>query len=590
MTATSAGSIALLRSLRPVAGRNAQVATIAAALGGLLAVATAQLIATGVDRIVFAQASLSATTPLLGILAGIAVMRATAAWVTERSAFEAAAAVRRHLFRRGLERVSTLGPIRLADRPPGELAATLTEAIDAVAPLWRSWKPAMVRAIAVPLAVLAVVVPRDPLAAAILVVALPLLVWFSILTGKGAEAASGRQWASLARLGGHLLDQIRGLAELKLAGTSKQAVASVKVAAEAYGRETMAVLRIAFLSALAVEFVATGAIAGVAVAVGFRLMWGEIDFATGFFVLLLAPEFFAPLRDIGVRRHARIEALAALDTIAAVLDQPMPADNFRRPWSPGGAPAIRFEAVRVVHDDGRVALDGLDLDIAAGEHIAIVGPSGAGKSTLLALLTRFLEPTSGRILIDGQPLSQIDPVDWRSALVAVPQSPPFFEGTVADNIVMGRVAPGGDRDGTLQNVLIAARADGFVARLPQGLLTPLAERGRNLSGGEAQRLALARALFGAGPLVLFDEPTSHLDDDAQAIVMQGLAELRKGRTVLTIAHRLETVSSADRIVVIDHGRVVVAGPPAVLRAAQGRWATMMRHAASPSQHKVQPDA
>ena len=214
------------------------------------------------------------------------------------------------------------------------------------------------------------------MAAAILVVALPLLVWFSILAGKGAEQASGRQWASLARLGGHLLDQIRGLAELKLAGTSKQAVASVKAAAEAYGRETMAVLRIAFLSALAVEFVATGAIAGVAMAVGFRLLWGEIDFATGFFVLLLAPEFFAPLRDIGARRHARIEAMTALDTLAAMLDQPTHRRVGHRPWTPGGAPAIRFEAVQVVHDDGRVALDGFDLDIAAGEHVAHRRPVG----------------------------------------------------------------------------------------------------------------------------------------------------------------------------------------------------------------------
>ncbi|MCK7474859.1 MAG: thiol reductant ABC exporter subunit CydD, partial [Rhodopseudomonas palustris] len=401
--------------------------------------------------------------------------------------------------------------------------------------------------------------PLDPLAAVILVVALPLLVWFSILAGKGAEEASGRQWASLARLGGHLLDQIRGLGELKLAGTSQAAVASVARAAEAYGRETMAVLRLAFLSALVVEFVATGAIAGVAVAVGFRLLWGELDFATGFFVLLLAPEFFAPLREIGLRRHARLEAMTALGTLAPLLAEPKTAGH--QPWTATTAPAIRFEAVRVVHDDGRVALDGFDLDIAAGEHVALVGSSGAGKSTLFALLARFIEPSSGRILINGQPLADIDVRHWRHALVSMPQAPQFFDGSIADNIVMGRTAPGPACDDAVRRALGAAGADAIIARLPQGLATPLAERGKNLSGGEAQRLALARAFFAAGPLVLFDEPTSHLDAEAQAAVLRGLATLRQGRTVLTIAHRLETVASADRIVLIEDGRVLAQGAP-----------------------------
>lgn len=555
----ASGPTALLRSLQSVAGRPAHLATLAAALGGLLAVAAAQLIATAVDRIVFAGAGFEATLPTLVILAVLTMARAAASWTTERAAFEAAAAVRLHLFRHVLDRLAERGPTKLAGQPAGELAVTITEAIDAVGPLWRSWKPGVVRAAVVPLAVLVVVAPRDPLAAIILVLALPLLVWFSILAGKGAEEASGRQWASLARLGGHLLDQVRGLGELKLAGTSQAAVASVAHAAKAYGRETMAVLRLAFLSALAVEFVATGAIAGVAVAVGFRLLWGELDFATGFFVLLLAPEFFAPLRDIGLRRHARLEAMTALGTLAPWLAAAKPSGH--RPWTETAAPAIRFEAVRVVHDDGRVALDGFDLHIAAGEHVALVGSSGAGKSTLFALLARFIEPTSGRILVNGEPLADIDVQQWRRALVSMPQAPQFFDGSIADNIVMGRAAPGASREAAVHDALCAAGADAIMARLPQGLATPLAERGQNLSGGEAQRLALARAFFAAGPLVLFDEPTSHLDAEAQAAVLHGLAALRQGRTVLTIAHRLETVTSADRIVLIEDGRVIAQGAP-----------------------------
>ncbi|PZA11728.1 thiol reductant ABC exporter subunit CydD [Rhodopseudomonas palustris] len=561
MTARTAQSAELLRSLRAVAGRHARAATVAAAVWGVLAVATAQLIAIVVDRLVFGHAALAAIVPLLALLAGVALLRAAAAWLTERAAFEASAKVRRHLFRRALERVSALGPVRLGEYPPGELVALLTDSLDAVAPLWRSWQPAIVRAAVVPVAVLAVVTWRDPLAAAILVVALPLLVWFSILAGQGAERASGERWAGLARLGGHLLDQIRGLPERKLAGTADNAVAAVKVAAERYGRETMAVLRIAFLSALVVEFVATAAIAGVAIAVGFRLLWGEMDFATGLFVLLLAPEFFAPLRDLGARRHAKLEALTALDRLAPLLDPPPAAG---RPYVVAAPPSIRFDEVRVVHADGRVALDGFSLDIAAGEHVALVGPSGAGKSTVLALLLRFIEPSSGRVLIDGVPLSEIDPASWRRALVAMSQTPQFFEGSIADNVVMGRAAT--PDDAALREALRAADAAAWVDRLPDGTATLLAERGANLSGGEAQRFALARAIYAAGPLLLFDEPTAHLDAEAQRVVMQGLARLSEGRTVLTIAHRRETIAAADRVVVIERGRIAAQGTPAQLLA------------------------
>lgn len=561
MTARTAQSALLLRSLRAVAGRHARIATSAAAIGGVLVVATAQLIAIVVDRLVFGDAALPAIVPLLALLGGAALLRAAAVWLTERAAFEAAAKVRRHLFRRALERASVEGPVRLGAYPSGELVALLTDSLDAVAPLWRSWQPAIVRAAVIPVAVLAVVSWRDPWAAAILVIALPLLVWFSILAGQGAEQASGERWAALARLGGHLLDQIRGLPERKLAGTADNAVAAVKAAAERYGRETMAVLRIAFLSALVVEFVATAAIAGVAIAVGFRLLWGEMDFATGLFVLLLAPEFFAPLRDIGARRHAKLEALTALDKLAPLLDSPSATG---RPYIAAGPPAIRFDEVRVVHADGRVALDGLNFDIAAGEHVALVGPSGAGKSTVLALLLRFIEPTSGRVLIDGEPLSKIEPAAWRRALVAMSQTLQFFEGSIADNIVMGRSAE--RDDAALREALVAAGASDWVDRLPDGAATPLAERGANLSGGEAQRLALARAIYAAGPLLLFDEPTAHLDAEAQRVVMQGLARLREGRTVLTIAHRRETIAAADRVVIIEHGRVVAQGTPAQLLA------------------------
>lgn len=562
-TSPAAGSRPLLVELDRVAGLPARLALVFAGLNGLAAVAFAWVLAHLVDRIVFAGEGAATLAPTFAALAAIAALRALSTFALDRTAFAAAARVRRRVFDRLLARFAALGPVRLAERPIGELAAAATEAVDALAPLWRSWKPAVARAAVVPLAVLVAVFPTDPLAAVILLVALPLLVWLSILAGRGAEEASGRQWESLARLGGHLLDQIRGLGELKLAGTSDRAITRVEASAKAYGRETMAVLRIAFLSALVLEFVTTGAIAGVAIAVGFRLLWGSIDFSTGFFVLLLAPEFFAPLREMGVRRHARIEATAALDEIAAVLgdaDAPALALADATPTPRDHPPAIRFEGVRVVHADGRVALDGLDLDVASGETVALVGPSGAGKSTVLALLCGFLAPTTGRILIDGEPLAARDLAGWRRTLVHVSQAPAFFEGSIADNVAMGRRAA----DGDLERALAEAGATDLVARLPQGVATALGEGGRSLSGGEAQRLSLARAFFADGALLLFDEPTAHLDRETQAGVTAAIERLRAGRTAILIAHRRETLAHVDRVVRIETGRAVESGPPAAM--------------------------
>ena len=577
MTETTAPSdvSSLLRALRRVAGAPALAAMVAAASHGLLAVVVAFVVAGAVDAAVFHGRDAAALAPSLALLAALALARAAATWASDHYGFAAAAAVRRHLFARLLDHVAAAGPVRLATKPIGERAAVLIEAVAAAEAYWRQWLPSAARVGVVPLAVLVVVAPTDRWAFAILAISLPLLLWAMILVGKGAEVAHRRQWESLARLGGDLLDKVAGLGDLKRLAASGRAIASVHAAAVAFGRETMSVLRLAFLSALVLEFFATVSIAGIAIAVGFRLMWGDLDFRTGFFVLLLAPEFYAPLRDLGVRRHARIESLTALGSIAEMLAEPGAPQSGDRIRPDGSPPALRFEAVRVVHADGRVALDGIDLDIAAGEHVAIVGPSGAGKSTLFALVAGFVEPSRGRILVDGAPLDDLDRDRWRAALVHLPQSPHLFEGSIAENIALDRPAPGGDADVAFDTVLAASGAQDFVERLTAGRDTALGEHGHGLSGGEAQRLALARAFWGTGSLVLFDEPTAHLDAETERVVGEAIVRLRNGRTALTIAHRLATVAAADRVVVLDHGRIVECGRPGDLATAGGRWARML---------------
>ena len=372
----------------------------------------------------------------------------------------------------------------------------------------------------------------------------------------------------MARLGGHLLDAVAGLADLVLLGAAKREVALVARTADGYRRETMKVLRLAFLSALVLEFFATVSIAVTAVLIGFRLLWGEVAFVDGLTVLLLAPLFYAPLRTLGTERHARMEAVAAAERLADFLARPVPERSVGAPFAATGAVSVRFDNVSASYGGERLALDGISFEIRPGEQVAIVGASGAGKSTILSWIAGFLEPAAGPIFIDGRPLASRDLADVRRHIAFLPQRAFLFDASIAENVAMGR-------SGDVAAALRAARADEFVNRLPHGADSRLGEGGAGLSGGEAQRLMLARALFAPAPLVLMDEPTAHLDAATEAAVGEAIATLSAGRTRLTIAHRLKTVEAADRVLVLSGGRLVEEGKPDELKARGGVFAAML---------------
>ena len=516
--------------------------------------------------------------PWLLVLLALAVLRCACGLLQRRSTFEAGACVV-DAVRSGLEkRMRGLGPRWGRGQASGDLATRLVDGVDALVPYYAGYLPQVAFAALVPALILLAVLPADPWSALVLVFTAPLVPLFMVLAGQAAEQASQRRWERLRRMGAHFMDALAGLTTLRLYRAAVREQALLAATGEAYRRETMAVLRIAFLSALVLEFFATVSIAVLAVLIGFRLMWGRLAFEQGLFVLLLAPEFFLPLRALGTQRHKRMEAAAAAEDLVEWLatpavSEPVPAS----PWQP--APSliaaaqvgVAFDHVRFAHEDGRQVLHGLDLAVPAGTHLTLVGASGSGKSTLLSLLMGFDTPQSGRILVNGRPLANVDMAAWRKHIAWVPQRAHVFHGSLRDNLLIA--APDADPL-ALRRALHAASLDAVVARLPQGLDTPLGERGHGLSGGECQRLALARAWLRNAPLLLLDEPTQHLDDATAAGIDAALARLGEGRTVIRVTHRLDVIRDDDRVAVLDEGRIVEQGRAGALRAAGGRFAAL----------------
>jgi ATP-binding cassette subfamily C protein CydD len=411
----------------------------------------------------------------------------------------------------------------------------------------------------VPLAVAVRVALADWISALIIVVTLPLIPVFTVLVGLPARARARRQWLLLARLGGHFLDVVEGLTTLKVFGRARPQAEVIGRVTDEHRTATMSVLRVAFLSALVLELTAALATALVAVEVGLRLLGGHIGYEAALLVLLLTPEAFLPLRAVAMHFHASMEGMAAAGRVCDLLDIKPP----RTGAGPGASAAVDLGRQAITLDGvclsypgrDRPALDGVSLTIAPGERIAVAGASGAGKSSLLALLLRFAEPSDGRIEAGGLPLDSIAMDAWRRQIAWVPQHPALMSGSVAANIALGQA--GASRDAIAFAAGLAG-ADGFIRALPHGYDTPLGERGLRLSAGQRQRIALARAFLRDAPLLLLDEPATHLDPVTAGQILGAVERLMAGRTAILVSHGVRWPGGADRTLTLDGGRVVLA--------------------------------
>ncbi|MEU6840876.1 thiol reductant ABC exporter subunit CydD [Streptomyces sp. NPDC046716] len=484
-------------------------------------------------------------TPLM-LLAVVAAGRGLVAWVTELAAHRASAAVKSELRSRLLERAAQLGPGWLAGQRTGSLVALATRGVDALDDYFSRYLPQLGLAVVVPVAVLVRVVTEDWVSAAIIVGTLPLIPIFMMLIGWATQSRMDRQWRLLSRLSGHFLDVVAGLPTLKVFGRAKAQADSIRKITGEYRRATMRTLRIAFLSSFALELLATLSVALVAVTIGMRLVHGEMDLYVGLVILVLAPEAYLPLRQVGAQFHAAAEGLAAAEEIFAVLETPLPEAGTQDLPSGSG---IGFDRVSVRYEGRDTdAVRDVSFEVAAGETVALVGPSGSGKSTLLAALLGFVRPSGGRVLVGGADLADVSREAWHARVAWVPQRPQLYAGSIADNVRLAR--PDADEAAVL-GALRDAGALEFVQALPEGVATVLGEDGAGLSAGQRQRLALARAFLADRPVVLLDEPTAALDGETEGGIVEAVRRLAVGRTVLLVVHRPALLAVADRVVRIE---------------------------------------
>jgi ATP-binding cassette, subfamily C, bacterial CydD len=525
---------------------------------GLAAAVLVLLQATLLARIVaqaFAGASFRDVSRDLVLLGLAFAGRGALAWGFEVAGRRAASSVLSELRLALVRRRLRDQPLALDGVEAGEVAASAVQGVEGLEAYFARYLPQIVLASVVPLAVLAWVATLDLTSAGVMLLTLPLVPVFMWLIGRYTEERTRERWQALRLLSGHFLDVVRGLPTLQAFNRSRAQARVLAEVGERYRRTTMGTLRVGFLSGSVLELAATLGVALVAVTVGVRLAGGSLGLQSGLTVLVLAPELYLPLRQLGAQFHASADGLAVAERMLELLEAPpaVAAGGRLVPPNPRKAP-VRFEAVSFAYPSRPgLVLDEFDLQLLPGETVALVGPSGAGKTTVASLLLRFAEPSSGRVTVGGTDLADCRAELWRRLIAWVPQRPTLFRGTVLENI---RLGDEGASDRAVRDAAMLAGADRFIQSLPSGYETLVGDGGRALSAGERRRIALARAFVRDAPLVILDEPTADLDRRSADVVAEAVERLRAGRTVLLIAHRPELVEHADRVVVLGDGTVV----------------------------------
>lgn len=542
----------LLRYAAPARGYVLLTAAFGITTAGLV-VAQALLIAATLAPVVSAGATLDDVSGHLRWLAGVVVARAVVTGLQERYAHRAATRVVTSLRGQVLAQAAALGPRWLSTGRGVDTVTLATRGLDDLEPYLVRYLPQLLLAVTVTPATLVVVLGLDWISAVIIIVTIPLVPVFMILVGQLTQSYSERRLAVMQRLGAQVLDLLAGLPTLRAFGRERGPVARVRELGDAYTRSTMSTLRVAFLSGMVLELLTTLSVALVAVGVGLRLVYGEVGLETALAVLVLAPEVYLPIRQIGVQFHASTDGITAAQKAFDVIEEPL------RPQGTVTAPDLARATITVdglgVDAPGRDlrAPAGLSLTIRPGRMVALTGPSGSGKTTTVLALLGLVSPDSGSVRVDGTDLADVDLATWWSQVAWLPQRSTLPPGTLREALGVAEAertaSVGAPASEAVARAMRLTGLDTVVSTLPDGLDTVLGQGGVGLSVGQRQRVALTAALLGEEPLVVLDEPTAHLDALAEDQVLASLAALRDaGRTVVVVAHRPSLVELADDVV------------------------------------------
>lgn len=542
----------------------------------VLIILQARLLSGVLNGVFLEGADIVKVAPLLTSLLLVGILRAGTGGGIEVVSGWLAVKVKDKIRLRLIDRILSAGPAFIERENSGEVSNTLINGVEALDAYYSQYLPQLVISAITPLAILLAVFPLDWLSGLVFLLTAPLIPFFMVLIGKGSENVTRRQWQSLSRMSAFFLDTLQGLKELKQWNRSREHAHRIGIVAEDYRRTTMSVLRVTFLSALVLELVATISTAVVAVQIGLRLLYGLMEFEQAFVILLLAPEFYQPLRLLGQRFHAGMSGVSAASRIFALVDS-LPVQSSKSSKiipSFGKGSFIRFENVyfQFIGRDA-AALEDINFELRNGEMLALVGSSGSGKTTIANLIMGFILPQKGRIWINHQSLAELDVDAWRTQIAWVGQRPYVQHGTLRENLLLASPA---SSPYELQRAIQFAWLEELIRRLPHGLETPLGEGGATLSSGEIQRIALARAILKDAPIVVLDEPTAHLDAGLERVLEESILKLCAGRTVLMIAHRLPTVMRADRILVLEGGRIVEEGDHDQLLQRNGHYTRLVQ--------------
>ncbi|MGI2205817.1 heme ABC transporter permease/ATP-binding protein CydD [Shewanella oncorhynchi] len=570
-------------------------------------VAQAYIIATILDGVIIGQVipltdnaqtvsssvSIDTYTPHFIALIALMLLRALLAYGRERASFEAGKRLRGHIRAAVMDKLTKLGPAFIKGKPAGSWASIVLEQVEDLQDFYARYLPQISLAGFIPLLILAAVFPINWAAGLILLLTAPLIPMFMILVGMGAADANRKNFSALARLSGHFMDRLKGLSTLKLFHRGDAELKVIATASEEFRSRTMSVLRMAFLSSAVLEFFAAVSIAVLAVYFGFSYL-GHLDFGyygahanissstdpdmggipfslfTGLFILILAPEFYQPLRDMGTHYHAKAQAIGAAEALITLLELPEP--EFAGHVRINSIETLSADNLEVFSVDGTRLLGPLSFELKEGERLALVGPSGAGKTSLLNALLGFL-PYKGHLLINGHELSALDLAHWRQHLAWLGQEPQLFHGTVRDNVALADpTLP----DSQIWHLLAEANISEFVKAQPLGLDAPVGEQSSGLSVGQAQRIALARALGQQASLFVLDEPTASLDSQSEQAVSFALNRAMAGKMCIMVTHRLDQLDQMDTILVLDKGLIVQRGDFTTLSDTHGLFQTLLR--------------